>query len=149
MAFSYSPALQSDKDIVRFLLQDTVNTTARPAFLDDGEVMWALSTEMNVYMAAAILADTIAARFRGMVRKKVGGLEIQYGVEQWEKVSTRLRQRGASYMTPSAGGITISDRDEIWLDTNLIRPEAYSGLGYDPTNPQPNQLNWRNPEYEP
>lgn len=136
MAFSYNPALQSNKDRVRFLLQDTTNTTARPAQLDDGEILWALSTEANIYMAAALCADTLASRARGVTSKKVGGLSLTYGTEEmWTALSKKLRSRGQTHAIPTAGGITKADRDDMWENTDLLRPSFFSELHEDPAGP--------------
>jgi len=135
MTFTYNASLASELFQVRFLLQDTVDSTARPALLDDGEITWALSTESNIYMAAAMCADALASRFRGTSRKKVGDLELHYSAKMWDDIAAKLRARGAVDMIPTAGGILIADRDAIWADTSLLRPSFYSGLGQDPTQP--------------
>ena len=132
MAFTYSAALGSTRDRVRFLLQDTTNTTARPNLLDDGEIDWALTTEANVYMAAAICADALAGRFRGLSQKKVGSLSLTYSGEQWQDIAKWLRARGTTHQQISAGGVYEADRDAIWEDSDLLRPSFFSRVHEDP-----------------
>ena len=139
MAFTYSDALDTNASIVRFLLQDHTNTTAKPALLADGEITWALSTEANVYDAAAICAETLAARFRGLMSKSVGSLSLSYGGAEkaWMAIAERLRKRGAVSQVLTAGGITIADRDAIWENTDLLRPAFFTQLHSDPTTMPP------------
>lgn len=132
MAFTYSAALTTNKDRVRFLLQDTTNTTARPNLLDDDEITWVLTVEMNIYMAAALCADALASRFRGQSQKIVGNLSITYSSVMWSDIAKKLRARGSMHMVPTAGGITITDRDAIWENTDLLRPSFFSRLHEDP-----------------
>ena len=139
-AFSYNAALITSLDKVRFLLQDTTNTTARPNLLDDGEITWTISTEANVYMAAAMCAETMATRFRGLVSKTVGNLSLTYdrAAETWQAIADRLRTRGSLHMLPTAGGILSADRDAFWEDSDLLRPSFFDGLQQsDAQSPQP------------
>lgn len=131
-AFSYNAALTTKLDQVRFLLQDTVNTTPRPNLLDDGEITWALTTEQNIYMAAAICADALATRFRGTSSKKVGDLELRYDTKYWDGIATKLRQRGSSHQVLSAGGILIADRDALFEDADVIQPKMFTDMLQDP-----------------
>jgi hypothetical protein len=133
MPFSYDPALGSDTDRVRFLLQDTTNTTARPNLLDNGEILWALATEANVYLAAALCAEALATRFRGLTAKSVGSLSLTYdqAAKTWGAIADRLRARGATHQILSAGGIYTADRDAIWEDADLIRPDVFSRIHQD------------------
>ena len=139
MAFTYDATLDTNLDRVRFLLQDTVNTTARPALLDDGEITWILTVEANIYMAAAMCADALATRYRGTTSKTVGSLSLSYSPKTWEDIAKRLRLRGASHMLPTAGGILRDDRDAIWSDTDLLRPSFFSTLHQDPEQTPPSR----------
>lgn len=130
MAFTYDPRLDTNRDIVRFLVQDTVKASAR---LDNGEIDWALSTEANVYMAAALCADTLAMRLRGVKSKSVGGLSISYGAEDYAKLAENLRMKGRSgYAVPTAGGIYVDDREALREDSSLIQPKVSDGVLGDP-----------------
>jgi len=124
---------------VRFLLQDTTNTTARPALLADDEIDWALTVEANLYMAAAVCADALAGRFRGVSAKSVGSLSLSYTTAQWADLATALRRRGSTHQVVTSGGVTTADRDAIWDDTSLLRPSIFSELGYDPAGQAPSR----------
>ena len=126
MAFTYDVSTNRGK--VRFLLQDTTNTTTRPALLQDAEVDFALATEHNIYMAAALCADALAGRFRGLKSKSVGGLSLTWVAETWEAVASKWRARGGTHQIISAGGVYESDRDAIWEDSDLLRPGFFSQL---------------------
>lgn|SRR3990167_516133 len=130
MAFTYD--VSTDRGKVRFLVQDTTDTTARPALLQDAEVDFTLGVEANIYMAAALCADALASRFRGLSNKRVGGLSLTYDPKLWEGVAARLRLRGSMHMLPTAGGILVADRDAIWENTDLLRPSFFSAIHEDP-----------------
>jgi hypothetical protein len=155
MAFSYEPALQTQKDQVRFLLQDTTNTETRPAYLDDGEILWALKQNTNVYMAAAICADALAGKMRGIASKSVGGLSISYAAsgKAWNDLAARLRELGpggslgSAVGVPTAGGIEKADNETMWADDSLLRPEFYRGMQETPGTYRPNPGD--SDEYEP
>lgn len=141
--FTYDALLNDDISRVRFLLQDTSNTAAKPALLDDGEIAWAVREELNIYYAAAICAETLAVRSRGVSSKSVGGLSIAYGnaAVSWSTVADRLRARGdllvaegtasAAYAIPSAGGIYDSDRESYRLNLSLIKGKIWDGIFED------------------
>ena len=130
MAFTYD--VSTSRGRVRFLVQDTTDTTARPALLQDAEIDWVLTTEANLYMAAALCADALASRFRGTSSKSVGSLSLTYSSEMWGEIAKRLRLRGSSHQVITAGGITIADQDAIWEDATLLRPSFFSDLHQDP-----------------
>lgn len=137
MAFTYTATLATTRHQVRFLIQDTTNTTARPNLLDDGEIDWVLTVEKNVYMAAAACADVLASRFRGLVSKSVGGLHLEYdrAASTWKEIAARLRQRGSLHQLITAGGVLKADRDDIWEDDTLLAPAFFSTLHQDATLP--------------
>lgn len=139
MTFTYAAdtAITTDLQKVRFLLQDTTNSTKRPSLISDEEINWAVSTEMNVYLAAALCADTLAARFRGTSSKKVGSLELRHDPKMWDAVAAKLRARGMSHMDPTAGGILEADRDDFWENADLLRPSFYSQLHQNPEGVSP------------
>ena len=148
MAFTYTVANIASSTLfqVRFLLQDHTNTTARPALMDDAEIQWVLTTEQNVYMAAALCADALAARFRGTASKKVGNLELRFSHEYWDGVAKKLRARGSSHQVISAGGLSIAEMDAYFEDTDLIQPTMYAGMMQDPTEIGPSLTHRREEE---
>ena len=122
MSFSYSgnPA-SSSKDQVRFLIQDTAATNQQAT---DEEIDWVISTEANIYMAAALVMEMVARRSSGIVSKKVGDLSITYRspAAMLEEAKT-LRARGRSaYQIPTAGGISVSEKLSHEQDTDIPKP---------------------------
>ena len=131
MSFSYDVTTNRGK--VRWLVQDTTDTTARPALMQDAEVDYALTTEMNVFMAAALCADVLASRFRGTASKTVGGLSIRYDQTFWEGIAKQLRARGSTHQVISAGGWNKDDRDTYFEDADIVQPEFWKGIHEDAT----------------
>ena len=140
MAYTY--VITNDIGKVRFLLQDNTDTTARPALMQDAEIQFALDTESNIYMAAAMCAEALSARFRGLVSKTVGNLSLTYDKDAstWDAIATRLRTRGSLHMLPTAGGIEIADRDAFFEDSDLIQPKFFDGLHQTPGESVPTRI---------
>lgn len=87
-----------------------------------------ISQEHNIYMAAAALLDVLAGQSRGVVRKKVGGLEIQYDSEAVRERAKMLRLRGSGHQILTAGGVSLADRTTLDEDADLIQPYFKRGL---------------------
>ena len=93
MSCSYSgdPA-SSDKDAVRFLIQDT--DCANNIF-EDEEINWTLTEEANIYMTAACLLDNAINNSSGSLSsKKVGDLSLAFKLEETRKRIDGLRAKG-------------------------------------------------------
>jgi hypothetical protein len=75
MAFTYVDPNSSDRDKVRFLIQDTDSTDAH---LQDAEIAYLLSVWTNVYAAAAYAAEAIAAKYAHKTNysRSIGDLSI-------------------------------------------------------------------------
>jgi hypothetical protein len=75
MTFTYVGPANSDRDKVRFLIQDT-DTTRQ--LMSDEEIAWLISEWNDVYEAAANAADALAAKFTGKAdySKSVGDLSL-------------------------------------------------------------------------
>jgi hypothetical protein len=104
MSSSYSgdPAT-SDKDAVRFLIQDT--GVSGGFDITDEEIVWLLDTEGSIYLAAAFCCDklTTIKSGGGLASKKVGGLSESYstGSLQFYANQAKLyRKRGSGLGVP-------------------------------------------------
>lgn len=75
MAITFDAGLATDKDWVRFTIGDAVVATA---VLDDDTINAVLGLELNKWFAAASCAQSIAAKGKGLSRKKVEDLELEY-----------------------------------------------------------------------
>lgn len=138
MAWSYGgdPGA-NDTDAVRFLIQDT---TDAGHFLEDEEITWLLTQEVNVYMAAARGADLVAGRSHNVKAKKVGDLSITFGSETWKALAEWLRGRGSGYQIPTAGGISVSGKRSLREDSDSVAPEFFRDLHRDPRALKSTQL---------
>jgi hypothetical protein len=128
MSWSYSPSLSVDKDKVRFLIGDVDSTNQ---VVQDEEILWALTVEKNVWMAAAAIADALAAKFQNanVESLRAGELEIVYKrINDLQSLSKSLRTRGMLHMLPSAGGVFGSDRTNYEENTSLIQPYFRVGM---------------------
>ncbi len=138
MAFSYSgnPA-DSDKDSVRFLLQDT---TEPGEFLQDEEINFLVAQEVNIYSAAAAGAMLLAGRSHNVKTKKVGDLSITFGSETWKGLAEWLRGRGSSYQIPSAGGTSRSDKRTLEDDNDWLVPDFFRDIHRHPLALKPSRV---------
>lgn len=134
MAWSYNSDLSLEKDQVRFLIQD--RTSTRPFFQDE-EIEWMLTQEHNIYMAAAMLCDTLVARSGGVKWKQVSQLGIEYNVDFFRGLAATFRARGLAHQIPYAGGISSSDKLSVQGDSDWIRPVFSKDLGDNPEAPSP------------
>lgn len=88
--YTYDPALSTDLDHVRFLVDDTDVSTASSAQLSDEEIL-AVIAEQNAtgkalkYFAAGRCWQVLASRWSssgsGITEKQVGRLRIKYGID--------------------------------------------------------------------
>lgn len=130
MSFTYSgDPSASDLDAVRFLIQDV---TTPGEFLQDEEITWLLTQEVNIYTTAAAGAMLLAGRSHNVKTKKVGDLSITFGAEMWKSLSEWLRGRGYGYRIPTAGGISISDKETIEEDEDAVFPDFFRDLHRHP-----------------
>ena len=75
MTFTYVGPATSDRDKVRFLIQDTDSTSAH---LSDEEINWLITEWADVYDAAANAADILAGSYahKADYSKSVGDLSL-------------------------------------------------------------------------
>ncbi len=87
MAWTYDPALPTDKDKVRFHIGDTDETDQ---LLQNEEIEYLLNETTNVLLAASRAAKAIAAKFARQADKAVGDLRVS------------LSQKSQAYFTLAA-----------------------------------------------
>ncbi len=119
MPWSYNPALATDKDRVRFLIGDvdTANQLAQ-----NEEIEWVVKTEANVYMAASVVAKSLARKLRnaGLEELKAGETKIRFQrAADLLALANDLALRGSNHQVPSAGGVFQADTDTLNEDTTL------------------------------
>jgi len=112
VSFNYADPTTSDKDQVRFLLQDT--NSSEP-FMQDEEINFMLSKWKDrlgsVEYVAAACAEVLAARYAREASISADGVNIGLGVvaQQFRELAASLRQQHKSLLVggfPDVGGIT-------------------------------------------
>lgn len=98
MTYSGNPA-SSNKDAVRFLVQDTDVTTQGVTRLQDEEIEWMLTQNTNVFLAAAECCDVIAAYWAKIQNTRIGPLNIQRGqaVPFYQALAESLRHTASRW----------------------------------------------------
>jgi hypothetical protein len=129
-------------DQVRFLIQD-VQTNRQLA--TDEEINWVLSTEANIYMAAAAVCDVISSRYAGAKSRWIGDLRLVYDPAHYRGLAASLRARGAGHQTPFAGGISVSDKMIQQQDADAVQPRSFRTQLDNPAADQPSPGPDRNP----
>jgi hypothetical protein len=146
--YSGDPSL-SDRDAVRFLIQDTDTTSAH---IQDEEIDWLLTEHSNVYGAAIMAAESVATNYAkasgsGQVKSKtVGALSISYTdlAKEYRSITASLRRRLAlgigSGFIPYAGGISVADKDTQRQDEDWDAPsfsrKLHDNYGTEVTHPE-------------
>jgi hypothetical protein len=157
--YSYDVPGASDKDTIRFLLQDTDPHAAGEWLVTDEEIQWAYDTWYPLYNShnyvAATLADTIAARYAREASYSADGVSISLGPvgEQYRALAASLREQDKQLHVggyPDVGGIAPDEQlqpgtkpfsfgkrmhDNIEAGPQeyggIYPPEQYPGGGYD------------------
>lgn len=120
MSWSYDATLATEMDRVRFLIRDT--DTDRQLFQDE-EIDWLLTTEDNIYKAAATLCDQLVASRSGVSSKKISEFSITYDTKVYQQLAASLRARGGFNEMPYAGGISIADKAIMQDDSDALQPK--------------------------
>lgn len=133
MSWEYSAALETEKDQVRFLIQDT--DTNRQLFQDE-EILWVIDHEANVYKAAAALCDSLVIKAnRGIRSKAISGLRVTYDTTFYMTLAGQLRARGMGNEVPYAGGISVADKQRLQQDVDIVQPAIVRNLDDNPQAP--------------
>jgi hypothetical protein len=112
MTYTYDAPGVSDKDTVRFLLQDT---NEDEALLSDEEIQFAVTKYKDLYgsleFVAAYLADTLAARYAREASYSADGVSINLAqqAQQFRDLAANLRSQRKNLLVggfPDVGGIT-------------------------------------------
>jgi hypothetical protein len=112
MTWSYSgDPTSSDLDAARLLIGDT---DTDHQLLSDEELNFFVSQYSNVYHAAALAAEALAARFAPSTEQKLGDWSAAYQqrYEHFRQLAIDLRKRTARQAYPYFGGVTpLEDED--------------------------------------
>lgn len=129
--WSYDSSLTADRDKVRFLVGDTDDSNKLVA---DGEITGSLTIENdNIYKAAAMIAESLAARFAREVSITVDGLSRtgEQRARQYTDLARRLRQRGneaaGALGAPFVGGVSKGEMNSVDSDTDRFHSRFKMG----------------------
>lgn len=110
MAQTYTPALTDSISKIRLLLGER---SASGASFQDEEVTAALTLTGNIYDAAAMLADSLAAEYSRKADVSVDGLRVSWSkrADSMRQLATNLRGRATMSAagglgTPFVGGVS-------------------------------------------
>ena len=137
MTWTYSgdPATNA-RDSIRFLMGDT---DTNDQLINDEEIAW-INNQLTgsdtattaLYNAAYRGCITIASKFSRLADQSVGDLKVSMSqkAKAYRDQATELLElagREGSVPTPYAGGITITDKEIDWDNTDLVRPGFFKG----------------------
>ena len=119
--YSYDGAGTTDKDTIRFLVQDTDPHNAGEWLVTDEDIQWAYDTWYPLYQSneyvAAVVADTIAARYAREASYSADGVSISLGPvgDQYRALASSLREMDRQLHVggfPDVGGMTPGEQLE-------------------------------------
>ena len=139
MAWSYTgdPAAVA-RDAVRFLVGQT--STGDDVLLADEELAYCIAQTNSNYAAAALAAETLAARYRQTMPdgETIGELSVTWGdrAARLDALALTLRRRVAlKHATPFLGGQSAADRTSRQDATDLRQP-AFRTEQFDDQSPE-------------
>jgi hypothetical protein len=130
MTFTYVGPATSDRDKVRFLIQDTDSTAPH---MTDEEINWLISEWADVYDAAANAADVLAGQYahRADYSKSVGDLSLNETFstqsQRFAALATNLRLNRMRRYAPS--WIANADALKSTADRNVTTYNTDAHLG--------------------
>jgi hypothetical protein len=119
--YTYDVPGATDKDTIRFLLQDTDPHGAGEWLVTDEEIQWAYETWFPLYNShsyvAATLADTIAARYAREASYSADGVSVSLGPvgDQYRALAASLRAQDDALHVggfPDVGGLAPDEQLE-------------------------------------
>lgn len=132
MGWSYSGNPEaSNKDYVRFEIQDTEGAKASSQLLQDEEILAVIAreagaqpTEQGLLSAAARCCEVIARKFSRQVDVVEGSLEQTYSkmAKGYRELAKELRIRAQGAAAPFAGGQSKSGKLALRGDTDRVQP---------------------------
>jgi hypothetical protein len=122
MSWSYDATLSTAKDRVRLLLGDT--DVSDPQFSNE-ELVALLTVHGSELRTAIVGARALSAKYSRQADKWVGDLKIlaSQKARAYRELAETLTKDGSSYYgVPSAGGISVSDKQTAESDTDRVAP---------------------------
>lgn len=127
MTWTYDSDVTTDRDKVRFLIGDTVSEDPQ---LDDGEVAFLLTQYGSVQAAALAACRALIAKYSRLCDKWVGDLKIlasQKQLHYTRLLESLVTTSGNLAAIPSAGGISVGQKESYESDTDRVAPAFRRG----------------------
>jgi hypothetical protein len=143
MTWTYDPGQLSTSQLMmaRYLIGDTLQGQQE---LQDEEITFSLTRYSTIYGACAELCRSLATKWARRVDLVQGELKTNYS--QVAKVyagrAADFEMRGLRGALPYAGGISVSDKNNVVEDSDRVAPDFNKGQFDDllPVNPAGNQI---------
>lgn len=121
MTWTYDTSLATNRDKVRFEIQDT--DTSDQLFSDE-EIAAVLTAEGSVAASVLRLSKKLMVKFARIVDTSVGRVSesANQRYQAYKEIVARLDAEQAMYATPSFGGVNVSANDTLDADTTLVQP---------------------------
>jgi hypothetical protein len=145
-SWSYDPTQIANSALyqVRRLIGDVLNSDQQ---MQDEEILWSISQNGNVYMAAAECCRSLSAQFARMVDTVQGELHTLYGQRTRNYLAMANKFDGigmtrGSFSMAYAGGISMADKQARNEDTDRVPPQFNIGMGDNllPITPAGNEM---------
>lgn len=155
MTFTYQGPGVTEKDTVRFLLQDT---TESEALVSDEEIQYAITTWLPLYgtlpFVASTIADTIAARYAREASYSADGVSVSLGPvgDQYRMLAASLREQHRALLVggfPDVGGMTPGEQTDEAIAAFAFGTQMHDSIEVGQQDFGGKQPVWYVPEYYP
>ncbi len=122
MTWSYDPTLASDRDKVRFEIQDT--ETSDQLFSDE-EIDARLAVASSINATVIDLAKRLMLRFARLVDTTVGKVSesASQRYQAYKDIVDKLERDDAAHCMPIFGGTTVANNEALDQNTALVQPK--------------------------
>jgi hypothetical protein len=123
VTWTYDSTLASNRDIVRFEIQDT--DTNDQLFANE-EIDAVLTAEGSVAPTVLRLSKKLMMKFARLVDTSVGRVSesASQRYQAYKEIVERLENElGAAYCMPSFGGVEVSANESLDEDDDLVQPK--------------------------
>jgi len=138
MAWSFDPALPTDKDTVRFYIGDTDTSDQQIA---DETITATLTLYTDPMLAAAVIARGLAAKYGRDVTYKAGDVSenasdlARFYLDLANTLDPAGITKGAPLVEISVGGLSRSEKETLESDNDAVQPSFARGMDDIPGGP--------------